>query len=217
MKELLNEFTELEQQTSPEISVVDFLMYMEKELPFFTISNSYSKIISKKKQNETHHTSALVTFMLKNQNRYTLVSENAQKSSSKADIAVYNRITDEIILIIEAKILPIPTDKNRQAYEYVYNDKGNGGIERFKKNQHGLDNSDRLLAVNAILAYIKADDFDYWFSKINKWINDAGWQSSELLKKIYFNEIAKLTSEHTRIDNSGMITLHHFWVKVVVN
>ena len=118
-----------------------------------------------------------------------------------------------LIFTIEAKLLPTPvTGSKRNEFEYVYG-KG-GGIQRFKDGNHGVDNQDSYLLENAIIAYIKENDFDFWLETINTWILAAKWDKSELLKADYFKIIAKLKSIHSGV-NSSEVNLHHFWVNVV--
>jgi hypothetical protein len=159
MEEIKDEFIVLAPLSSPEISVEDFILYIQQELPLFVSSQTYRKIITPKKNNETHHTTALTAFLLKSQSKYTIIAENAQKGRSKADMVVYNRQTDEVLLIIETKRLPIPKGKDREKNEYVYTKKNNGGIERFKTGQHGVDNQERLLPENMMVAYIEEQDY----------------------------------------------------------
>mgnify|MGYP000050050197 CR=1 FL=1 len=45
---------------------------------------------------------------------------------------------------------------------------------------------DNPLLENGLIAFIKQDDFEHWYEKINQWILDANWDSSEQLQKVYF-------------------------------
>ncbi len=205
-------------------------MLLEKNLPNFTASKVFEER-NKKGITENELTSALRFFLencngKKEQLRFTFETQAVQPNGRTADIGVQlmgdYQSSGNYIFLLEAKFLP-----------YSHNDYVIGeyaAIKRFKAIQHGYNNpiGEENLEVSGIIAYVKRHDFDYHFTRVNNKITELSnatqpdeygltWQSSELLKKIYFNEIAKLTSEHTRIDNSGMITLHHFWVKVVVN
>ena len=141
--------------------------------------------------------------------RFYFARENAQNGQSTVDIGIYKG--SNLIFTIEAKLLPKHKLNPRKEYEYVY---GKGaGMQRFRENNHGLDNSDKLLVENGLIAFVKEDSFETWFLKINQWILDANWPETEQLQKDYFGQIAKLKSQHTRIDNSKLI-LHHFWVNV---
>ena len=95
--------------------------------------------------------------------------------------------------------------------EYVY---GKGAaIQRFKDMQHGVDNADMPFSDSGIIAFVKDNDFDFWFEKVNQWVYDAQWDATEQLQKVSTNSIATLLSAHSRTDTT-MIRLHHFWVYV---
>jgi hypothetical protein len=64
-----------------------------------------------------------------------------------------------------------------------------------------------------MIAYIKENDFEYWFSKVNQWVLDANWGEAEQLEKIYFKSIGKLFSRHTR-QKTVDVSLYHFWIYV---
>jgi hypothetical protein len=138
--------------------------------------------------------------------------ENAQVGSSTVDIGIYKG--EILMFVIEAKLLPTPSgtpQKPRYEYEYVY---GKGAaIQRFKDMQHGVDNTDVPFSDSGVIAFIKNNDFDSWFEKVNQWISDAKWDTSERLQKVNLNTTATLLSAHTRTDGT-MIRLHHFWVNV---
>jgi hypothetical protein len=186
------------------------LNFIEQNLQQFPSSEEFLDILEGRR-NENQHSLAYCVFMTNLcKSKFYFARENSQFGSSVIDIGIY--FGSILIFTIEAKILPIPISGERQEHEYVYG--RGGGIQRFKDNRHGLDNNNRLLYESGVLAYIKEDNFEQWLEKINQWIIDADWQPSELLQKQYFNEIAKLTSEHKRIDSST-IRLHHFWVKVL--
>jgi hypothetical protein len=213
MINLKKEYKELE----PDSLVQELVGYIESQLPNFVGSQTFDKIMVIYK-NETQHSTAFVTFMMKHQDKFTFIPEAYQKGSYKIDVAVVNKSNDEIIFTIEAKILPIPIKKgdSRKENEYVYANNGeNGaGIERFRNGNHGLDWNQNALPENGMIAYVKENDFQFWLDKINQWILDANWGETEKLEKKYFKPIAKLISKHTRLDNSDLI-LHHFWVNVV--
>jgi len=194
--------------------VLKLLASIDEHITHFTTSGTFDNVL-KKKKNENQHTTAFCVFMnhyLK-ENNMSLVfnSETPQKGSHTVDIGVFHT-EGVLIFTIEAKILPIPIrNKKRHEYEYVYG-KG-GGIQRFKDAQHGVDVEDKNLTENGLIAYVKENDFTHWHKKINQWILDAGWHSSEQLQKIQINTTAKLKSTHPRIDGSQVV-LHHFWVNV---
>jgi len=194
-------------------SPVEKLMaYIEKELNPFTYSKEFIDILEKKK-NENQHTLSFCVYMTnKCKSKFYFGRENAQKGSSTIDIGVY--IGSKLFFTIEAKLLPTPKGTKsspRSEYEYVY---GKGaGIQRFKEGKHGVDNRNKNLPENGLIAFVKENDFAHWHKKINQWILDAGSHSSEQLQKIHLNTTAKLKSTHLRTDRSK-VTLYHFWVHV---
>lgn len=194
--------------------VEELVDYIEEELPYFTVSDEFTNVV-KKKKNENQHSLAFCLFMTnKCKSRFSFVRENSQKASSTVDIGVYSGCN--IIFTIEAKVLPTPkgtTQTPRCEYEYVY---GKGaGIQRFKEGKHGLNNNDEYIVENGLLAYVKQFDYKYWFDKINNWILEAGWDNTEKLELSYLDEkeFAKSISNHKR-KNGENLKLHHFWIKV---
>jgi hypothetical protein len=215
----------IKSKKSKKDSVETLLMLLEKNLSNFTTSKIFEER-NREGITENELTSAL-RFFLENCNkqeklRFTFETQAVQPESRTADIGVQllgnHTSSGNYIFLLEAKFLP-----------YSHNDYVIGeyaAIKRFKAIQHGYNNpiGEEKLEVSGIIAYVQKHDFVYHFNKINTKIADLisgiqpdkdslTWQTTELLQKIYFNEIAKLVSEHTRIDNSK-ITLHHFWVKV---
>lgn len=204
----LNEFTQLQ----PSRIVVDLLHLIDTYLPGFLGSNEFVNILEKKK-NENQHSLAFCVYMHHNSHsRFYFARENAQFGSNIIDIGVY--YGSNLIFTIEAKLLPTPKGtkkKPRAEHEYVYGD--GAGIQRFRDEKHGLDNAGNLLPENGIIAFVKEQDYAYWFKKINDWIIAAKWPNSELLANISTTSIAKFRSIHTR-KSKASLTLHHFWVKV---
>ncbi|MBN8876773.1 MAG: hypothetical protein J0I32_04450 [Sphingobacteriales bacterium] len=204
----LHEFKVLE----PNNLVGDLVALIQTELASFTKSDEFVNILEKKK-NENQHSLSFCVFMTnKCKSKFYFARENAQKGSSVIDIGVYHGA--DLIFTIEAKLLPTPkgrSDQKRDEHEYVY---GKGaGIQRFKDGNHGTDNLDNFLKENAMIGFLKGDDFDFWLQKVNQWIRDANWSESELLEKIEFQSTGKLKSKHSRSNNSDVL-LHHFWIKV---
>ena len=117
----------------------------------------------------------------------------------------------EVIYCLEAKKLPTDKVGGKREKEYV---SGNGGaIERFKNEAHGLDDAGNLLSRNGIVAYVTAEDFGIWHSRINAWINELKWHKSELLELEYTTVIGKLKSNHFRVSGEPF-ELNHFWVGI---
>ncbi|SDA96166.1 hypothetical protein SAMN03080617_04181 [Algoriphagus alkaliphilus] len=193
----------------PSQLVNDLILYLETELPNFLISEEFVEILAVKK-NENQHSTAFCVYMTnKCASRFCFQRENAQKRSSTVDIGIYKGAN--LLFTIEAKVLPTPKDSKREDHEYVFG-KG-GGIERFRKEDHGLDNRNNLLPECGMIAYVKSQDFNYWFSTINQWVSDATWPENEKLEIVNFDKIARLKSNHLRKGGSN-VTLHHFWTKV---
>jgi hypothetical protein len=208
MKDGLDNFNQLE----PNSLLTDLLAYVESQLPEFTTSKEFKEILVLKK-NENQHSSALCVFMThRSSSRYYFERETSQKGSSAIDIGVY--FGSSLIYTIEAKVLPTPKgtkSKPRNDYEYVYG--AGGGIQRFKDENHGVDHKNNLFPEGGLIGFVKEADYYYWLKKINQWIVDASWDSSEQLEIIYIKGIAKLKSKHSRKSKSKII-LHHFWVAV---
>ena len=204
----LHEFIVLE----PNNLVGDLITFMETELSTFAKSDEFVKILEKKKNENQHSLSFCVYMTNKSKSRFYFARENAQKGSSVIDIGVYHGA--DLIFTIEAKLLPTPKgskEQKRNEHEYVY---GKGaGIQRFKDGNHGRDNLDNFLHENAMIGFLKENDFDFWFKKINQWIRDAKWDEAELLEKTHFQSTAKLKSKHSRSKHPDVL-LHHFWIKV---
>jgi len=191
--------------------VDELLTYMETQLPSFTVSDDFVEILTLT-DNEDQHTEALCNFMVFQQHplRFNFLREKSQKGNRTVDIGIYLK-GGVLLFTLEAKVLPTPLTGDRKEHEYVFG-KG-GGIQRFKDENHGVDNQGRLLPDNGMIAYVKKHSFDHWHSSINEWVLDAFWSEKEKLKKVSFDKIARLTSVHPRIGDSK-VTLHHFWLNV---
>jgi hypothetical protein len=200
-------------ELKPNKVVRQLVTMISDRLPFFASSKEFSAVLTKKK-NENQHSTAFCLFMTNEcKSAFYFNRENAQKGSSTVDIGIYKGAN--LLFVIEAKLLPTPpsgtTQQPRHDYEYVY---GKGAaIQRFKDMQHGVDNADMPFSDSGIIAFIKNNDFDFWLEKINQWISDVEWDTSEQLQKINVDSIATLLSAHSRNDTT-MIRLHHFWVYV---
>jgi hypothetical protein len=201
----------------PAPAVEELVTLIENRLPLFTNSNSFDKILVSKK-NETTHSTAFILYMMKDQDKFTFMNETGQKGSYTIDIGIYERATDELIFTLEAKVLPTPKGTKsspRSSSEYVYSEAGHrgAGISRFKSGNHGVNSNLEPLPVNGMIAYIKDNEFENWFTTVNGWIKQIAWDASEELQTTYIDTTAKFLSEHLRSDGSKL-TIHHFWVKV---
>ncbi len=200
-------------ELKPNKVVRQLVTMISDRLPFFASSKEFSAVLAKKK-NENQHSTAFCLFMTNDcKSAFYFNRENAQKGSSTVDIGIYKGAN--LLFVIEAKLLPTPPSgtmqQPRNDYEYVY---GKGAaIQRFKDMQHGVDNADMPFSDSGIIAFVKDNDFDFWFEKVNQWVYDAQWDATEQLQKVSTNSIATLLSAHSRTDTT-MIRLHHFWVYV---
>ncbi|TAE74419.1 MAG: hypothetical protein EAZ85_04755 [Bacteroidetes bacterium] len=209
--------------TEEQISIerIELVNVIETNLRNFNTSRSIKRITNTE-NNENKYSEAFCDFMTQlAKGKFTFMREQA---SGRFTVDIGVLWNSDVIFNIEAKFLPTPDSKKakpnsktpkRDTHEYVYKNVGiNAGIERFKKCEHGRDNDKKLLPENGMIAYIKEQDFDYWFDKINEWIKEAGWCYSEILYTKYPNRDDIFISTHSRTDGSNVI-LHHFWVKVV--
>ncbi len=117
------------------------------------------------------------------------------------------QIASKPIFMIEAKRL----EKTHR--DYVNNP--NGGIERLKREQEGFNHE---LNHSAILGYIQDHDSNYWFSKINNWIElniqketDIIWSKQDKLNRN--SPQSDYISNHDRVTKEN-ITLYHFWINL---
>lgn len=199
-------------ELKPNKVVRQLVTMISDRLSLFPSSKEFGAVLAKKK-NENQHSTAFCLFMTNAcKSAFYFNRENAQVGSSTVDIGIYKG--EILMFVIEAKLLPTPSgtpQKPRYEYEYVY---GKGAaIQRFKDRQHGVDNADIPFSDSGVIAFIKENDFNFWFEKVNQWISDAKWNTSEQLQKVSINTTPTLLSAHTRIDGT-MIRLHHFWVYV---
>ncbi|GCC51272.1 hypothetical protein SanaruYs_14930 [Chryseotalea sanaruensis] len=130
---------------------------------------------------------------------------------------------DDSFFSIEAKRLPTPgTGRER---EYVIGEsKPSGGIERFKKGLHGS-----RLKFSAIIAYVQKENFDFWFLKINSWIQELAkqdqeglWSNLDQLNKTsnvkdsaIMLELSSTNSRKAPDQQLDSIQLFHFWISLV--
>ena len=121
---------------------------------------------------------------------------------------------------IEAKRLPTP-GHNREREYVIGHQKPKGAIERFKKGIHGEN-----LNYAAVIGYVQNEDFDYWFLKVNGWIEElikaspTAWMADDKLRKMAESndQLTKFESDNIRIpakSSSDKIRLFHFWITLV--
>ncbi len=132
--------------------------------------------------------------------------------------------TKNTFFALEAKRLK--TKSNLREKEYVIGHfekrkgkniyKESGGIERFKTGSHG-----NKLNFAGMLGYVQEENFEYWQTKINNWIEELikskpqTWKVIDRLNKIDISDkIAKYSSLHKRTKNFSEIKLYHFWINL---
>ncbi len=92
----------------------------------------------------------------------------------------------------------------------------NSGIGRFKNKEHGKNHD-----IAAMLGYVQKEDFNYWYGKVNSWIDDLianpndciGWSEQDKITIIQVLEFGEYKSTHSRI-KINPITLYHFWINL---
>ncbi len=126
---------------------------------------------------------------------------------------------DKAFFVMEAKWLPLPKiDKNREK-EYVIGNPEGGGIERFKRGNHGAG-----LSKSAMVAYVQSETCYHWQTKVNGWIQDLidvpisediEWNNTDLLVfQSQFDTTFKYHSQNKRIHQgkTDEIQLLHYWL-----
>ncbi|NQU06260.1 MAG: hypothetical protein HQ568_09230 [Calditrichaeota bacterium] len=147
--------------------------------------------------------------------------EERQTDNRKVDISVVpadSRFLDIPLLVFECKRLPAPR-RDREMEYITGHDKIKGGIQRFKRSDHGAK-----LKIVAMIGYIQKDSIDHWYGRINEWIlelsngkstDDLDWSEDEILHlKESSVDTAKYQSEHVRVtsDSRNKITIFHLWI-----
>jgi hypothetical protein len=157
----------------------------------------------------------------KGQRRVDMSIKAAQRSGIEVSGCTYSIY--EPFFVIEGKRLFTSSDKKRER-EYVTGEDGasSGGIQRFKLGAHGSTITDA-----ALIGYVQKYDFNYWFEKINQWIDDLtneseskniGWSIEDKLNEFSIEgQISKSTSVNERNKNGlrNSITLYHLWINMM--
>ena len=120
---------------------------------------------------------------------------------------------------IECKRLPTPgVSVDRSETEYVRGTpKNKGGIERFKRNEHGFHINEA-----ALIGYVQDNTLDYWINKISEWINleisndknDLKWLISDHLVLIKKQALLNKYISTCGRENKTDILLYHFLINV---
>lgn len=141
-------------------------------------------------------------------------SQLNSRNETDLGVVISNKSTPAFPIIeFEAKRLSNTSNNS----EYVYGKRG--GIERFKRNQHGA-----RLQTCGILGYIQDDDCASWTEKINSWVayqankkhNDLDWtkEDEKLIHTASFHGVDKWRSVHTRLDSPPLL-IHHYFIDLV--
>lgn len=214
-------------------SVFNVLKYIEKQLPRFAEEYSRSRI-----KNEKGLTQNLCLML----NRFTeeypfyfhkeFMEVPERGDSPQIDIGVISRHSntinsrfynvEESFFAMEAKRLDDVGKKREKEYLIGRFENGKyidcGGVERFKKEIHG-----RNVDYGVLIGYVQKYDFNYWYNKIDGWIDNfisyrspryKNWVvADKLLKQCNRSTYAKYKSKNKRRRDS--ITLFHLWINLV--
>ncbi|HMY66414.1 MAG TPA: hypothetical protein PL048_14810 [Leptospiraceae bacterium] len=187
------------------------LVYLEKYIPSFT---EKTELLENEKENKINSKLSMYlnrSIAEENHFPYIFDRENPDSKSPEDIIVSYKAGRREItVFVIECKRLPTPPPEDREK-EYV---SGKGaGIQRFKELDQGKN-----FSIAAMIGYIEKENFSYWFTQINSWIEELSnhektiWNHKERLQKEYDREdFAKYISSHSRTDRPP-IKLVHFWI-----
>lgn len=149
------------------------------------------------------------------------IQKQGKGQNRKVDIGVFLHYKDDApFFTIEAKRLPTLPKKREKEYAISDNNKKiSGGIERFKRNLHGVG-----LNESGMIAYVQSGDCTNWSNQINSWIQELidnpsnstlTWNDIDLLKSIENknSSVCKYQSTNTKIDGSSIV-LHHYLVDI---
>ena len=126
---------------------------------------------------------------------------------------------DKAFFVLEAKHLPLPKPVKTREKEYVIGNPNGGGIERFKRGDHGTD-----LSESAMVAYVQSETCPHWQTKVNGWIQDLidapiskniEWNNADLLVlESQLDTTFKYQSKNKRIHQgkTDEIQLLHYWL-----
>ncbi len=148
---------------------------------------------------------------------YTHPSSDNSESEPDLGAVVSNPMKPEQpFFVIEAKRL---SSEISSSHQYVYG-QGRGGIERFKKLQHG-----EALDTSAIIGFVQSDNCGYWHAKINGWVNNQitkntdssiSWDNQDLLTVLTSPDSALFAHSNSQRQNDTRIILHHYLIDLVL-
>jgi hypothetical protein len=192
----------------PEGIYRSIILFIEEQLPEFRIN---SRQIDEKSAEKSYNSQLSIYLQSKNSSGvFSFHNSPHQPNAKEPDMGTvtrtrvlqgdYNSVFD-----IECKRL---NSNLSHVKEYV---SGNtGGIERFKRNEHGVD-----LSCSAMIGYVEDKTTAYWLNQINAWISELHeskpkfWNETELLSP----ELNHFVSTHEKTLNQH-ITLFHFFYAV---
>ena len=142
------------------------------------------------------------------------IEDTSRGDSAQVDIAIIPRESQKASFVLEAKRLDTSLPKYRKK-EYIIRD-GSGGIERFKKEIHGVG-----LTYVGMIGYMQTDTFDTWFTKINSWIeeikaptsDDLIWEEHEKLKSDKKSKLFNTYLSQHRCKTKD-ISIYHIWINL---
>ena len=149
------------------------------------------------------------------------IQKQKKGQNRKVDIGVFLHYADtNPFFTLEAKRLTTTLPKSREKEYIIGSDpsKISGGMERFKHNIHGVN-----LLRSAIIGYVQRENANYWFNKVNNWINQLisgslksvlKWNANDLLLNYcHFKDsrLSKFLSKNIKKDGTA-ITLNHYFI-----
>ncbi len=183
----------------------------KKHILKFTHKNLNEEELTQEFVNLLRRETTDLSFLISNEKK-----DIYQLTKGKSDFYFYPKeqeATTESFFDVEAKILTDRFPKSREK-EYVIGDSKNGGIERYKNEQHG-----KGLEKCGMIGFIEKENFEYWLKEVNKWIvelttKNSFWEKSEILKKVQLNNDYSLFVSKTKRKTKSDLKLNHFWIKI---
>lgn len=200
------------------------LGFIDETLPLFQAEFRSHCKNSEEKLTE-HLVKTLVYYANRNMPSFIFLQEAIQKQikgqNRKVDIGVFLHYKDDSpFFTLEAKRLPtLPKNREKEYIIGTDDKKPSGGIERFKRNLHGVG-----LKESGMIGYVQSGEIENHSNQINSWIQELidnnlssslKWQKSDLLKIVEKkkNVYVRFHSINMRTDNSSII-LHHYLVNL---
>lgn len=228
-KEIDIPFENIPEKASTEGYVDKLISFLELHLPDFTDSyavnfstneNDITELLYKHLTKRKRFNSENVDYPFDFQPEKSQKKKNAKGHAKRVDMAANLLVEDrdlQVIFTLEAKKLPTDKENGAREKEYVQHTNSSGkpagGIERYKEELHGIDDGGQVLTRNGIIAYTAEKAHQEWLEKVNVWIGECSWGTSESLSNKYYSNVSKFSSTH--LTNSGKnISLDHFWIEI---